>query len=182
LYQIDWRFLAAIGYQESHWKRRAISPTGVRGIMMLTLSTASQMGVKNRLDARQSIMGGAEYFRNIHNRIPYSIPEPDRTLMALAAYNMGLGHLKDLRKLTRERGEDSMKWVVLKKNLPLLQQKRWYKKTRHGYARGNEAKRYVENIWRYYVQLQAEFTARGEPQESPDTIDDSLPSIMAPAI
>ena len=81
--------LAAIGYQESHWRRRAKSPTGVRGVMMLTLPTAREMGVTNRLDARQSIFGGAKYFKKIRARFDATVPEPDRTWLALAAYNLG---------------------------------------------------------------------------------------------
>jgi len=147
---IDWRLLAAIGYQESHWNPRAISPTGVRGIMMLTRTTAADMGFSNRIDPQNSINGGARYFNLLKNRIPRRIVEPDRTWFALAAYNIGLGHVEDARTITRQQGGDPDKWVDVKTNLPLLTQKRWYEQLRHGYARGSEALRYVENIRSYY--------------------------------
>ena len=152
-HQFDWRLLAAIGYQESHWLKNARSPTGVRGIMMLTRGTAKQLGIKNRNDPRQSIEGGARYFRQRIDKIPKRIPEPDRTWMALAAYNVGYGHLEDARILTQKLGGNPDKWIDVKKTLPLLSQKKWYKQTRHGYARGKEPVRYVENIRSYYDLL-----------------------------
>ena len=150
---IDWRLLASIGYQESLWNARAKSPTGVRGLMMLTLNTAKQMKVKNRLDAAQSIRGGSKYIASVMKRIPEHIPEPDRTWFALAAYNVGFGHVEDARKITETRGGDPDRWIDLKQNLPLLARKKWYKKTRYGYARGWEPVKYVENIRQYYEYL-----------------------------
>ena len=150
---LDWRFLASIGYQESLWNARAKSPTGVRGLMMLTRVTAKQMKVKNRLDAEQSIGGGARYFKSIYKRVPERITEPDRTWLALAAYNVGLGHVEDARKITETRGGDPDKWIDVKKNLPLLARKKWYKSTKYGYARGWEPVKYVENIRKYYEYL-----------------------------
>ena len=148
---IDWRLLAAIGYQESHWNPKAVSPTGVRGIMMLTQDTMRQLGIrKSRLDAQASIEGGARYISRVKRRIPERIHEPDRTWMALAAYNIGFGHLEDARVLAQSDGADPDKWTDVKKYLPRLSQKKWYQKTRHGYARGNEPVRYVENIRSYY--------------------------------
>ena len=148
---IDWRLLAAIGYQESHWNPKAVSPTGVRGIMMLTRDTMQHLGItKSRLDPQASIEGGARYIARVKNRIPKRIGEPDRTWMALAAYNVGFGHLEDARVLAQSEGADQDKWIDVKKYLPLLSQKKWYKQTRHGYARGNEPVRYVENIRSYY--------------------------------
>jgi len=152
-YDVDWRLLAAVSYQESHWNRRARSPTGVRGLMMLTLITAHRVDVKNRLTPRESVEGGAKYLRELINRIPERIPEPDRTWLALAAYNVGLGHLEDARILTQQRGGDPDKWEDVKKTLPLLSRKAWYKQTKHGYARGIEPVRYVENIRKYYKVL-----------------------------
>lgn len=150
---LDWRLVAAIGYQESHWNPRAISPTGVRGLMMLTLDTAAHVGVENRLDPEQSIRGGARYFAQVRSRIPDRIPEPVRTWLALAAYNVGLGHLEDARILTESQGGNPDSWVDVKKRLPLLSQKKYYQHTRYGYARGWEPVRYVENVRSYYELL-----------------------------
>jgi membrane-bound lytic murein transglycosylase F len=149
----DWRLLAAMSYQESHWKPRAKSPTGVRGMMMLTLGTAKDMNVSSRIDAEQSISGGSRYYSSLLRRIPARIKSPDRQWMALAAYNVGLGHLEDARKITELQGYNPDLWVDVKKHLPLLRQKKYYKFTRYGYARGDEAVNYVDNIRRYYDTL-----------------------------
>ena len=141
-YDIDWRLLAAIGYQESHWNPHATSPTGVRGMMMLTLNTADYIDIDNRLDPRQSIYGGAKYFENLRSRLPDRIKDPDRTWMALAAYNVGMGHLEDARIIAEKKGMDPDKWANIKETLPLLARKKWYGKTKHGYARGWEPVRY----------------------------------------
>ena len=150
---IDWRLLAAISYQESHWRPNARSHTGVRGMMMLTLVTAKQMGIKSRLDTEQSIQGGAKYFQLMIDKMPDRIPSPDRIWFALASYNVGFGHLNDARIITQRQGGDPDRWVEVKQRLPLLQQKKYYKNTKYGYARGEEPVRYVENIRRYYDTL-----------------------------
>ncbi|TYK66381.1 membrane-bound lytic murein transglycosylase MltF [Colwellia echini] len=150
---IDWRLLAAISYQESHWNPKARSYTGVRGMMMLTLNTAKQMGIKSRLDTEQSIQGGAKYFKRMIAKMPDRIPSPDRVWFALASYNIGFGHLNDARIITQQQGGDPDRWVEVKTRLPLLQQKKYYKKTKYGYARGEEPVHYVDNIRRYYDTL-----------------------------
>jgi membrane-bound lytic murein transglycosylase F len=151
---IDWRLLAAIGYQESQWMPDATSPTGVRGLMMLTADTARSLGVKDRLDPQESILGGAKYFVMMRNRIPQRIREPHRTWFALAAYNVGFGHLEDARILTQMHGKSADTWDNVRLYLPLLTQEKWYSRLKHGYARGWEPTRFVENIRSYYDMLQ----------------------------
>jgi len=164
---IDWRLLAAVSYQESLWKPRAKSPTGVRGLMMLTKATAEQMEVDNRLDPEQSILGGAKYLAYMHDKIPERIPEPDRTWMALAAYNVGYGHLEDARRLTEQQSADPDRWIDVKNRLPLLSKKKYFSKTRHGYARGNEPVSYVSNIRRFYDLILWLDESEGQKTELP---------------
>jgi membrane-bound lytic murein transglycosylase F len=153
-HELPWTLLAAMAYQESHWDPKATSPTGVRGMMMLTQTTAKEMGVTDRLDAEQSLHGGAEYFQKIHQRLPERITEPDRTNLALAAYNIGLGHLEDARVITQRQGKNPDLWQDVKEHLPLLQKRRWYSKTKFGYARGQEPVDYVSQIRRYESYLE----------------------------
>jgi len=150
---IDWRLLAAIGYQESHWRTDAVSPTGVRGIMMLTQATAKQMGIEDRNDPEQSIIGGAKYLRVVEKKIPERIREPNRLWLTLAGYNIGFGHLEDARILTERDGASPDLWLEVKQRLPLLSQKKYYKTVRHGAARGREPVNYVDNIRNYYDLL-----------------------------
>ncbi len=152
-YNIDWRLLAAIGYQESRWLDKAVSPTGVEGIMMLTGETAAELGITDRTDPAQSIEGGARYFQQRIEVIPEQIPEPDRTWFALASYNVGLGHLEDARALTKKQGGNPDKWMDVKQRLPLLTEEKWHQQTKHGYARGYEPVTFVENIRSYYDLL-----------------------------
>lgn len=152
-YGLDWRLLAALSYQESHWNKNAQSRTGVRGLMMLTQDTARQLGVNNRVDPEQSIAGGAKYLTSLIQRMPERIKEPDRTWFALAAYNVGLGHLEDARILTQKEGGNADLWEEVKLRLPHLTNTKWYNQTRHGYARGYETVKFVRKIKKYYNVL-----------------------------
>jgi membrane-bound lytic murein transglycosylase F len=186
--QVDWRLLAAMGYQESLWEPTATSKTGVRGLMMLTLRTAQAMGVSNRLDPKQSIDGGAKYIVHVKNQLPESIKEPDRTWFALAAYNVGGGHLEDARKLTEAEGLNPNKWLDVQKILPRLSQKQWFSKTRYGYARGGEPVHFVRNIRRYYdilswaTQPQLEGSQITESNQHMPGIDKRQPNEQAPPL
>ncbi|WP_018717087.1 membrane-bound lytic murein transglycosylase MltF [Arhodomonas aquaeolei] len=172
---LDWRLLAAIGYQESHWNPDAVSPTGVRGVMMLTQDTAQFVGIDNRRDPAQSISGGATYLNSLRGRLPDDIEEPNRTWFTLAAYNVGLGHLEDARRITEMRGGDPDKWLDVRDNLPLLAKKRWYSRVQHGYARGWEPVRYVANIRRYY-ELLRRVTRLGQPTPPDVTRESMMPA------
>ncbi|WP_111643084.1 membrane-bound lytic murein transglycosylase MltF [Marinimicrobium alkaliphilum] len=149
-FDLDWHLLAAISYQESHWNANARSRTGVRGLMMLTQAAAQDMGVTNRLDPTQSIYGGAKYYRWMYDRLAPEVTGEDRTWMALAAYNVGLGHLEDARTLTLEHGGDPNRWTDVSQYLPLLARRQYYRETRFGYARGWEPVTYVRNIRNFY--------------------------------
>jgi len=154
-HKLDWRLLASVAYQESHWNPHAVSPTGVRGIMMLTRRTSTQMGVTERTDPKQSIFGGARYLRRLIGKVDseYGLNGPERLWFALAAYNVGFGHVTDARMLTKLRGGNPDKWTDVKETLPLLTKRKWYSKTRFGYARGEEPVKYVESIRSYYDVL-----------------------------
>ncbi|MCE1239508.1 MAG: membrane-bound lytic murein transglycosylase MltF [Azonexaceae bacterium] len=155
---IDWRLLAALAYQESHWDPFATSYTNVRGIMMLTEETADRLGVENRLDTRDSIIGGARYVNLLKDMLPADIPEPDRTWLALAGYNIGPGHLSAARTIARQQKADPDAWYDMKRILPLLAKPQYYSRLKSGRARGGEAVILVENIRSYYDIL-----VRNEP-------------------
>jgi membrane-bound lytic murein transglycosylase F len=152
-YGLDWQLVAAQAYQESHWDPKAKSFTGVRGIMMVTQETAKTMGLKNRLEAKDSIYAGTQYLARLHELIGDETAEPDRTLMALAAYNLGYGHIQDARTLAQRLGKPSNTWAGVRAVLPLLQKKKYYSTLPNGYARGNEAVQYVDHIRTYHKVL-----------------------------
>lgn len=147
---IDWRLLAALAYQESQWDPLATSPTGVRGMMMLTEDTADHLRVSNRLDARQSIRAGSQYFSDLRDGLPESVPEPDRTWMAVAAYNLGMGHFNGARHIAQGLKKDPDSWYEMKAVLPLLARPEYYERLKSGRARGGEAVITAENVRIYY--------------------------------
>jgi len=157
---VDWRLLAALAYQESQWNARAESPNGARGIMMLMPETATSVGVRDLFDARESILGGAKYFRKVMGQIPARIAEPDRTWFAIASYNMGYGHLEDARVITQMRGGNPDKWAEVRENLPLLSDEAWYLRVKNGYARGWEAQYTVDRVRQFANVLEWRSTAR----------------------
>ncbi|ANG93768.1 membrane-bound lytic murein transglycosylase MltF [Enterobacteriaceae bacterium 155047] len=188
--EIDWRLLAAISYQESHWDTQATSPTGVRGLMMLTKNTAQSLGLTDRTDAEQSISGGARYLKDMMGKVPETVPEEERIWFALAAYNMGYAHMLDARTLTAKTKGNPDSWSDVKQRLPLLSQKPWYNKLTYGYARGHEAYAYVENIRKYQISLvgylqekekeatEAQQLAQSYPVVSPAELNHPVPSVL----
>ena len=170
------RLLAAVSYQESHWNPKSKSPTGVRGFMMLTLPTAQSLGVKNRLNAKESMLAGAKFLRQLYERLPDYLNHEDRVHFALTAYNMGYSHLTDARKLCISLGYNPNTWLGLQKVLPLLSKKKYYQKLRFGFARGYEALSYVQRIKSYRSILENHWPTPPTAEEmalEPPTAQDS---------
>jgi membrane-bound lytic murein transglycosylase F len=158
--------LAAQSYQESHWNPKAKSPTGVRGIMMLTQPVAKSLGVTSRLDAKQNIFAGAKYHAKMKKMFDENVTEPDRSWMALAAYNVGRGHFRDAQGLAEKLGKNPNLWIDMKEVLPLLSEKEYYKDLTYGYARGNEPVQYVTRIRDYDDILVQYFTEKASSKEN----------------
>jgi membrane-bound lytic murein transglycosylase F len=151
---VDWRLLAAVGYQESKWDPEAESDAGALGVMMLTSDTAEAMGIKDRANPQQNIFAGARYLAEVREKIPERIPEPDRTWFTVASYNVGYGHLEDARVLTQIQGGNPDSWHDVRERLPLLAQARWYSRVKHGYARGWEPVQFVDRVQRFLTLLE----------------------------
>ena len=158
-HDLPWTVLAAVSYQESHWDPAARSPTGVRGLMMLTRRTARAMGIRDRADPVQSVRGGARYLARMLQRVPQEVPPSERLWFALAAYNVGMGHLHDARELARRKGLNPNLWHELKSVLPLLSRKQYYRTLKHGFARGSQPVRYVERVRNYLDILERTLVA-----------------------
>ena len=171
---MDWRLLAAMGYQESHWDPQAVSATGVKGIMMLTHDTARSLGLDDRKDPLQSIQGGARYFERVMGKIPERISGLDRIWLALASYNIGFGHLEDARILTEIQGGDPDSWTAVRQRLPLLGEQQWFERVARGFARGAQAVVYVDNIRRYHeilLWLTADEMLSEQEATTPDDVE-----------
>lgn len=168
---IDWRIIAALSYQESHWDPLATSPTGVRGMMMLTEDTADRMRVTNRLDPEQSIRAGAFYLADLRDALPDSVPEQDRLWMAIAAYNLGMGHFNGARDIGRSLKVDTNSWYGMKKVLPLIARPEYYERLKSGRGRGGEAVITAEN-----VRVYADILSRRLPAYRPPEVEAPPPS------
>jgi membrane-bound lytic murein transglycosylase F len=167
---IDWRLLAALAYQESHWDPLATSPTGVRGMMMLTEDTADALRVRNRLDAQESIRAGARYLAQLVEQVPDSAKHPDRLWLALSAYNLGMGHFRGARSIAKSMKRDPDVWYDMKQVLPRLARPEVYARLKSGAARGGEAVIMVENIRSYYDILSRFEPAHASPYPAQSTV------------
>lgn len=172
-HDFDWRLLAALSYQESHWDAGAISPTGVKGLMMLTRNTAKELGVV-RTDPAESIQGGTRYLANLQSRLDERIADDEQPLMALAAYNVGLGHLRDAQRVARHMNKNDSEWHIVKAHLPLLSKEKYAKHTRYGKARGGQAVHYVEGVRRYYSIMRLLEPADWVVEKSPQKTEELL--------
>jgi membrane-bound lytic murein transglycosylase F len=152
---LNWRMLAALGYQESRWRPAAVSPRGAQGVMMLMPLTATKMGVKDVFSPDENIMAGSRYLLYMKERIPKRIRDPDRTLLAMAAYNIGIGHLEDARIITQMRKKNPDKWSDVRANLPRLSDPVWHKRVKRGYANGRETAQFVERVSQFAAILEA---------------------------
>lgn len=151
---IPWTLIAAVAYQESKWDHTAQSPQGAVGIMQVTPETAERMKIKNPLDPRQNILGGAEYLKLLHQYFPKNISQIDRWALTLVAYNMGLGHLKDAQKIAVQKNRDPYLWKDIQEILPLMEQPEVYNKLRHGKARGTETVDFVNRVFAFNDLIQ----------------------------
>ena len=176
--EIDWRLLAAIAWQESHWDPQATSPTGVRGIMMLTRNTAQSLGLTDRTDAEQSLDGGMRYLQDMMNKVPESVPQDERIWFALAAYNMGYAHMLDAMALTKKQKGNPNSWADVKQRLPLLSQKNYYSRLKYGFARGHEAYAYVENIRKYHISLVGYLSEKEKKDAQMAALGEHYPAVM----
>ena len=137
--------------------------------MMLMPLTAKKMGVKNVFAPDENIMGGARYLAYMRERIPARIRDPDRTWLAMAAYNIGIGHLEDARIITQMRKKNPDRWSEVRVNLPRLQEQRWYSRVKHGYARGEETAQFVERVSQFSSLLEVAIPDHDHRRRRPAT-------------
>ncbi|WP_253696443.1 membrane-bound lytic murein transglycosylase MltF [Bdellovibrio bacteriovorus] len=147
---LPWQLIASVAYQESHWNPDARSFTGVRGLMQLTTETADHVGIEDRTDPMQSIWGGSKYLRYLWNRTPNDLNPKDRLALTLAAYNVGVAHLKDAQKLAEKMGRNPNSWRHLREVLPLLANPDYAAELEYGPARGYETVDFVERVKSFY--------------------------------
>ncbi len=150
---LDWRLLAAVAYSESRFNPKAASAWGARGLMQVLPNTARSVGVRgDLLRPINSIRAGARYLGRLARRFEdEGVTKRQRIRFALAAYNAGLGHILDARRLAVKIDKDPNRWFGnVARALALKADRRWHEQTRHGYARAGETLSYVSRIQSRY--------------------------------
>ncbi|MGB5983757.1 MAG: transglycosylase SLT domain-containing protein [Desulfobacterales bacterium] len=165
----DWELIAALTYQESLWKPGAVSSAGARGLMQLLPDTAKSLGVDDIHDPRENIRAGVRYLSLYYSFYDRAPPE-ERLKIALAAYNVGIGHILDARNLARRRRLDPNRWESLVETLPLLSLPEYYRHSQYGYCRGSEPVQYVESIMIYYGILKRRVLSIKQARGNPATV------------
>jgi len=152
---LDWRLVAALIYQESRFYARAVSKAGARGLMQVMPHVAGAQ-VDSLFVPAANLRAGLRLLRSTWDGFAY-LDSLERLRFTLAVYHAGIGHVTDARRLAMDVNLDPNRWEgSLTETLPRLAQRRWYDQTRHGYYRGDETVRYVEEIlsrYRMYMRL-----------------------------
>ena len=167
----DWRLISAQIYQESHFNPRAKSPAGAKGLMQLLSSTARSLGVKDIYNPVENINAGVQHLKNLHDLFENANGK-DRLLIALAAYNVGQGHIQDARQLAIKMDLDPDLWESLAKTLPLLSIRKYFKNSKYGYCRGAEPVTYIKQILIYYDILKRRGVENGKVQAELGQLND----------
>lgn len=148
-FDVDWRLIAALIYQESHYDPNAVSQDGAIGLMQVMPETGAGHGASDLFDPDANILAGVRHFRALYDFFNRA-PDEDRIAITLAAYNAGQGHVFDARNIARDLELDPDRWASLATTLPLLMQAPYYRKALYGYCRGTEPVEYVRNVLIYY--------------------------------
>jgi len=154
-HDLDWRLVAALIYQESRFYARAVSKAGARGLMQVMPHVAGPQ-TDSLFVPEANLRSGMRLLQSTWNGYAY-LDSLERLRFSLAVYHAGIGHVTDARRLAMDANLDPNRWEGgLAETLPRLAQRRWYDQTRHGYYRGDETVRYVEEIlsrYRMYMRL-----------------------------
>jgi membrane-bound lytic murein transglycosylase F len=146
-YGFDWRLVVSQMYQESRFDPQAKSWVGALGLMQVMPRTARELGLGNLRDPETGLHAGVKYLNWLMRRFEPELAVADRTWFALAAYNAGIGHVRDARRLAAQLGLSRDQWFGnVEKAMLLLAKSEYAKQAKHGYVRGHEPVNYVREI------------------------------------
>jgi membrane-bound lytic murein transglycosylase F len=157
----DWRLLAAVVYQESHFISTGVSWAGARGLMQLMPETAKHFGATNPDNPAQSLKAGVNFLKYLDSEWKKTIPDnAERLKFVLASYNAGLTHVTDARKLTEKYKKDPNLWddnveyYLLKKSDP-----KFYRQPGlvAGYCKCEEPINYVKDVLERYEEYKVHY-------------------------
>lgn len=149
----DWRLLASLIYQESKFQPEAESWAEAKGLMQIMPATAAELGIQDLTDPRDNIDGGARYLKSLESYFDMVPDSATRIKFTIAAFNCGVGHVLDARRLAEKYGLDPDRWknnvekMILKLSYP-----DYYNDpvVYYGYMRGIEPYTYVNQIMERY--------------------------------
>lgn len=148
-YGLDWRFVASIIQAESSFKPDAVSSVGAVGLMQVLPWVAHADGVTNIQDPEENIRFGLKHYTRYFKVLRGQTME-DTLKINLAAYNAGIGHIRDAKRLAKFMGKNPNKWSSIEKVLPLLEDKEFYTSATYGYCQGTSVVAYVHKIFKTY--------------------------------
>ncbi|HNQ82819.1 MAG TPA: transporter substrate-binding domain-containing protein [Bacteroidales bacterium] len=149
-HDFDWRLVASLVYQESQFQPEVKSWAGAFGLMQLMPATAKLFGIDSTASEFQQIEAGVMFMKKIDDELPRDIKDrSERIKFILAAYNVGIAHVMDARRLAEKHGKDPNVWTgnvdyyILNKSNP-----KYYRDSvvRYGYARGEETYQFVNEV------------------------------------
>jgi membrane-bound lytic murein transglycosylase F len=150
-YGFDWRLMAAQAYAESHFDPEAKSWVGAIGLFQVMPATGQSLGFSNLHDPDQGTHAGIKYVDQLMRQFEPDLDYKQRVRFALAAYNVGMGHVIDARRLAADRGLDPNHWFKnVEAAMLLLGKPQYAKSARHGFCRGTEPVEYVSRIQTSY--------------------------------
>lgn len=157
----DWRLLSAIAYTESRFNPNAGSFAGAKGLMQLMTETMLNLGgdPKTMLEPAENLRLSIEYLNRTYQLIQSARTNDDRIRLTLAAYNAGLGHIRDAQTLCELHGGNPAEWKVVERYVRLLASPDYYNlpSVKCGYLRGSETADYVDNIMDLYAIYRKKF-------------------------
>lgn len=152
----DWKMLASVAYQESKFNPNAQSWAGAKGLMQLMPGTATKLGgdSTDMMIPEVSVKLATNYLKRVDNIYKYIEDKNERVKFVLASYNAGVGHVRDAMALAEKNGKNPEKWEDVKIFCLLKSKPEFYNDpvVRHGYLRGEEVYKFVEEIMVRYQE------------------------------
>lgn len=106
----DWRLLSSLVYQESRFKPTEKSWAGAGGLMQIMPATAKDLGIDDLHNPSENLKAGVLYLEQMREKFSKVTDSVQKIKFTMAAYNAGLGHVRDAQRLTKAAGENHLVW------------------------------------------------------------------------
>jgi membrane-bound lytic murein transglycosylase MltF len=142
-YKLNPLFIAALGFQETLLNQNAVSGVGALGVMQLMPATGASLNVGDIHLLGPNIHAGAKYMDQLINKNFPNIQfqSYNRSLFAVASYNIGPNNVAKARVLALQAGFDPNQWF---QNVEFIAAQKM----------GFEPINYVRNVYKYFISYQ----------------------------